>query len=267
MRTFSNAVNDDQDTRGHDENPCMNGSDDKVNTMTTYEHSKPRVVIMPTLSATYEHSKPRVVIMPTLSALVVSHVVVIGVWVQNFVTNFNGGGIATVDKVGILTTVSVFHDDVIKWKHFPRYWPFVRGIQRSPVNSPHKGQWSGAWMFSLNCVWINGWVNNREAGDLRRYRAHYDVIVISEFPRTYPHMFVETRGLTEAFSTDGTFVRPVLLMNMEDVNTEPVPFLERPETQNDRIKTTICFLFCSIRNCICPSRVGFKARNDREHLI
>ena len=35
----------------------------------------------------------------------------------------------------------VFHDDVIKWKHFPRYWPFVRGIHRSPVNSPHKGQW------------------------------------------------------------------------------------------------------------------------------
>ena len=32
------------------------------------------------------------------------------------------------------------HDDVIKWKHFPRYWPFVRGIHRSPVNSPHKGQ-------------------------------------------------------------------------------------------------------------------------------
>ena len=41
------------------------------------------------------------------------------------------------------------HDDVIKWKHFPRYWPFVRGIPRSPVNSPHKGQWRGALMFSL----------------------------------------------------------------------------------------------------------------------
>ena len=26
--------------------------------------------------------------------------------------------------------------------------------------------------------WINGWVNNREAGELRRYRAHYDVIVM-----------------------------------------------------------------------------------------
>ena len=63
------------------------------------------------------------------------------------------------------------HDDVIKWKHFPRYWPFVRGIHRSPVNSPHKGQWRGALIFSLICIWINGWVNNREAGDLRRYRA------------------------------------------------------------------------------------------------
>ena len=30
------------------------------------------------------------------------------------------------------------HDDVIKWKHFPRYLPFVRGIHRSSVNSPHK---------------------------------------------------------------------------------------------------------------------------------
>ena len=68
--------------------------------------------------------------------------------------------------------------DVIKWNHFPRYWPFVRGIHRSPVNSPHKGQWRGALMFSLICVWINGWVNNREAGDLRRHRAHYDVIVM-----------------------------------------------------------------------------------------
>ena len=35
------------------------------------------------------------------------------------------------------------HDDVIKWKHFPRYWPFVWGIHRSPVNSLHKGQWRG----------------------------------------------------------------------------------------------------------------------------
>ena len=71
------------------------------------------------------------------------------------------------------------HDDVIKWKHFPRYWPFVRGIHRSLVNSPHKGQWRGAFNVFFIYVWINGWINNREAGDLRRYRAHYDVIVMS----------------------------------------------------------------------------------------
>ena len=70
------------------------------------------------------------------------------------------------------------HDHVIKWKHFPRYWPFVRGIHRSPVNSPHNGRWRGALMFSLICTRLNGWVNNREAGDLRRYRTHYDVTVL-----------------------------------------------------------------------------------------
>ena len=70
------------------------------------------------------------------------------------------------------------HDGVIKWKHFPCYWPFVRGIHRSPVNSPHKGQRRGALMFSLICVWIIGCENNREAGDLRRHRTHHDVIVM-----------------------------------------------------------------------------------------
>ena len=74
--------------------------------------------------------------------------------------------------------VSQKHDDVIKWKHFPRYWPFVRGIHRWPMNSPHKGQWLGALMFSLICTWINSWVNNLEAVDLRHHRDHYDVIVM-----------------------------------------------------------------------------------------
>ena len=76
------------------------------------------------------------------------------------------------------TVCLLFHDDVIKWKHFPRYWPFVRGIHRSPVNSPHKGQWRGAFMFSLVWAWINGWANNREAGGLRLHRTHYDVTVM-----------------------------------------------------------------------------------------
>ena len=50
----------------------------------------------------------------------------------------------------------------------------------SPVHgeSPHKGQLRGALMFSLICVWINDWINNREAGDLRHHRAHCDDIVM-----------------------------------------------------------------------------------------
>ena len=67
----------------------------------------------------------------------------------------------------------------MNWKYFPRYWPFMRGIPRSPVNSPHKGQWRGALVFSLMYAWINDWVNNREAGDLRRYRSHYVVTVMA----------------------------------------------------------------------------------------
>ena len=55
---------------------------------------------------------------------------------------------------------------------------FLRGIHRSPVNFPHQDQWRGTLMFSLIWTRINCWVNNREAGDLRRYRTHYDVIVM-----------------------------------------------------------------------------------------
>ena len=58
-----------------------------------------------------------------------------------------------------------YQDEVTKWKHFPRYWPFVRGIHRSPL------------MFSSTCAWINGWVKNRDAADLKRHCPHYDVNV------------------------------------------------------------------------------------------
>ena len=81
------------------------------------------------------------------------------------------------------------HDDVIKWKHFPHYWPFVRGIHRSSVISPHKGQWCGALMLSLICAWINGWVNNREAGDLRRHCGHYDISVAIQTARAVGRLF------------------------------------------------------------------------------
>ena len=66
------------------------------------------------------------------------------------------------------------HDDVMKWKHFPCYWLFVRWY-RSALHSPHKGQWFGALMFSLIFAWT---VNSRDAGGLRRHRAHYDITVM-----------------------------------------------------------------------------------------
>ena len=67
-----------------------------------------------------------------------------------------------------------WHDDVIKWNHFPRYWPFVWGIYRSPVNSPHKAE---LWVFFYQRL-NKRLSKNRDAGNLRRHRALYDVIVM-----------------------------------------------------------------------------------------
>ena len=71
------------------------------------------------------------------------------------------------------------HDDIIKWKHFSHYWPFVGGIHWSLANSPHKGQWCWALLFSLIYTWTNSWVNNWDTGDLICHRTHYDVIVMT----------------------------------------------------------------------------------------
>ena len=62
------------------------------------------------------------------------------------------------------------HDAAIKWKHFPLYWPFVRGIHRPPVDSPHKGQWRGALVFPLTCTRKIGWLNNTPSRSL--WHAH-----------------------------------------------------------------------------------------------
>ena len=114
------------------------------------------------------------------------------------------------------------HNDVIKWRHL-RYWPFARGIHRSPLNSPHKGQWRGALMLSLICAWINDWVNSCEAGDLRRHCAHYDVTVMATnwmIPQLSPVLYTK-RDITcssvcssshqrkHLSSTSLTFVRGV----------------------------------------------------------
>ena len=77
----------------------------------------------------------------------------------------------------LLWYVVAFHDDVIKWKHFPRYGPFVRRIHQ--WNSPHKGQWRGALIFSFIWTRMNGCVNNQWWGWwFETPSCHYDVIVM-----------------------------------------------------------------------------------------
>ena len=81
-------------------------------------------------------------------------------WFQsNVVTNTRGVLMSSPGKHRIINwqvecvscTFSNFrHDDVIKWKHF----------------------------FIFICTWTNGWVNNRDAGDLRRRRTDYDVTIM-----------------------------------------------------------------------------------------
>ena len=70
------------------------------------------------------------------------------------------------------------HDDVIKWKHFPRYSPSVRGIQWSPVDSPKRASDADLWFFICACT--NGRANDRDPGDLKRHWAHYDVIIMRD---------------------------------------------------------------------------------------
>ena len=74
----------------------------------------------------------------------------------------------------IFRCISLNHDDVIEWKHSALLTLCVRN---SLVTGefPHTGQWRRALMFSLIYAWINSWVNNREADNLRCHRAHYDV--------------------------------------------------------------------------------------------
>ena len=123
------------------------------------------------------------------------------------------------------TCTGLFYDDVNKWKHVPRYWSFARGIHRSPVDSPHKDQWRGTVMFSLICAWINGLANNRDAGDLRRHRAHYDVNVI--------HFMFFIVGITLfSVAVDVILSRFVRWKEMIDTCSQQTPFIMIPPNAN-----------------------------------
>ena len=79
---------------------------------------------------------------------------------------------------GVWCCLAVLHDDVIKWKYFPRYWP-LRGEFTGHRWIPRtKASDAELWCFLWSVPWINGWGNNHEAGDLRHQCTHYDVIVM-----------------------------------------------------------------------------------------
>ena len=100
----------------------------------------------------------------------------------------DNGLVASADKPLPEPILTQIYIDI--WRHLPTtLWHYqmetfsallaiLRGIHRSPVNFPHKGQWRRVLMFSLIYAWIKCSVNNREAGDLRRHRAHYEAIVM-----------------------------------------------------------------------------------------
>ena len=81
-------------------------------------------------------------------------------------------------------TCSYYSTTPTWWRHqmetFSALLAICAGNSPVPVNSQHKGQWRGALVFSLICTRINAWVNNGEAGDLRRNRGHYDVTVMND---------------------------------------------------------------------------------------
>ena len=74
--------------------------------------------------------------------------------------------------------LSHVHDDAIKWKHFPCYWPFGRwttGHRWIPLTKASDAE---LWCFFFICAWTKYWANNRDAGDLIRYGDDYDVTVM-----------------------------------------------------------------------------------------
>ena len=94
------------------------------------------------------------------------------------------------NRVGLIRHLhkQTVHDDVIKWKHFPRHWPSFGEFTGDRVTGHLGGEFTGEFPAErpvtrsfdvfIDLRLNNDWVNNREAGDLRRYRTHFDVIVM-----------------------------------------------------------------------------------------
>ena len=126
--------------------------------------------------------------------------------------------------VNILEEFAWWRQQIFFSTHFMHYWPFVRRIHQSTVDSPHKGQCCGALMFSLVCTWTNVWANNWDAGDLRCHCTQYDVTVRehvitgSQFASWYKHIH-----------TILYYLYPILSLSIITL----VKFMHKPHKNND----------------------------------
>ena len=107
----------------------------------------------------------------------------------------------TIEAIPVLAVVVIFDSLCVSspwWRHQMEIFSASWTGHLCGENSPHKGQWRGALMSSLICDWMNDWVNNREAGDLRRHRGHDNVIMhqlaLSTHLPLVPHICVSDSG-------------------------------------------------------------------------
>ena len=139
------------------------------------------------------------------------------------------------------------------WRHQMETFSALLGIcagnSPNPVNSPRRGKWRGAFMFSLICAWIDDWVNNREAGDLRRHRGHYDVNVMillrylyMEQPCLIPSRWIHSRNSQE-ICTRLALRNAILLLVINRRHSELQMY------KIDRIKFYIVELFIVNQRC------------------
>ena len=120
-----------------------------------------------------------------------------------------------------------------------------------PVNSPHKGQWRGALMFSLICARIKVWVNNGEASNLRRNRAHYDVTVMSEW-----------MAMGIPLKTDWTKIVKALDISLHKIVLVGVSRCFGAYGQNATMPLTLTALFLTLSQVICQGLSGRSQKNN-----
>ena len=103
------------------------------------------------------------------------------------------------------------------WRHQMEIFSTLLAIcvENSPDTGefPAQRQVTRAAMFSLICAWMNGWVNNRDASDLRRHHVHYDVIVMLRLTELWRkaidddnHMGTNAMDLSNAFDHYGDVI-------------------------------------------------------------